>query len=42
LGYSTNICAYRVFNKRIETVMESIYVVIDDEEVEASSSEEEN
>jgi hypothetical protein len=42
LGYSTNSCAYRFFNKRTKTVMESINVVIDDEEVEASSSEEEN
>jgi hypothetical protein len=33
LGYSTNSRAYRVFNKRIETIMESINVVIDDEEV---------
>jgi hypothetical protein len=37
LGYSTNSRAYRVFNKRTETVMESINVVIDDEQVEASS-----
>jgi len=42
LGYSTNSCAYRVFNKRTETVMESINVVIDDEEVERPSSGEEN
>jgi hypothetical protein len=42
LGYSTNSCAYRVFNKRTETVMESINVVIDDEEVKAPSSGEEN
>jgi len=42
LGYSTNRCAYRVFNKRTETVMESINVVIDDEEVERPSSGEEN
>jgi hypothetical protein len=42
LGYSTNSCAYRVFNKRTETVMESINVVIDDEEVEAPSNREEN
>jgi hypothetical protein len=34
LGYSINSRAYRVFNKRTETVMESINVVIDDEEVE--------
>jgi len=42
LGYSTNSRAYRVFNKRTETVMESINVVIDDEEVEGPSSGEEN
>jgi len=42
LGYSTNSRAYRVFNKRTETVMESINVVIDDEEVERLSSREEN
>jgi hypothetical protein len=40
-GYSTNSRAYRVFNKRKETVMESIKVVIDDEEVGASSKGEE-
>jgi hypothetical protein len=44
LGYSTNSRAYRVFNKikKIETVMESINVVIDDEEIEAPSKREEN
>jgi hypothetical protein len=42
LGYSSNSRAYRVFNKRTETVMESINVVIDDEEVERPSSGEEN
>jgi hypothetical protein len=42
LGYSTNSRAYRVFNKRTEIVMESINVVIDDEEVERLSSREEN
>jgi len=42
LGYSSTSHAYRVFNKRIETVMESINVVIDDEEVERPSNEEEN
>jgi len=42
LGYSSNSRAYRVFNKRTETVMESINVVIDDEEVERPSSKEEN
>jgi hypothetical protein len=42
LGYSINSRAYRVFNKRTETVMESINVVIDDEEVERPSSREEN
>jgi hypothetical protein len=31
LGYSTNNRAYRVYNTRTETVMESINVVIDDE-----------
>ena len=30
LGYSTTSWAYRVFNKRTKTVMESINVVIDD------------
>jgi hypothetical protein len=42
LGYSTNSCTYKVFNKRTETLMESINVIIDDEEVEAPSSGEEN
>jgi hypothetical protein len=42
LGYSSNSRAYRVFNKRIEIVIESINVVIDDEEVERPSSREEN
>jgi len=42
LGYSTNSCAYRVFNKRTETVMETINVVIDDVEVEAPSSGEDH
>lgn len=37
LGYSTNSRAYRVFNKRTETVMESINVVIDDQEVGSPS-----
>jgi len=37
LGYSTNSRAYRVFNKRTETVMESINVVVDDEEDERPS-----
>jgi hypothetical protein len=31
LGYSTNSRAYRVYNTRTETVMESINVVFDDE-----------
>jgi len=31
LGYSTNSRAYRVYNTRTESVMESINVVIDDE-----------
>ena len=30
LGYSTNSRAYRVYNKRIKTVMKSINVIIDD------------
>ena len=30
LGYSTNSRAYRVYNKRTKTVMESINIVIDD------------
>jgi len=30
LGYSTNSRAYRVFNSKTKTVMESINVVIDD------------
>jgi hypothetical protein len=42
LGYSKNSHAYMVFNKRTETVMESINVVVDDEEVERPSSKEEN
>jgi hypothetical protein len=42
LGYSTNSRAYRVFNQRTETVMESKNVVVDDEEVERPSSGEEN
>lgn len=42
MGYFTNSRAYRVFNKRIETVRESINVIIDDEEVEALSKGEEN
>jgi hypothetical protein len=41
LGYSTNSRAYRVFNKRIETVMESINVVVDDEEVQRPINREE-
>jgi len=41
LGYSTNSRAYRVFNKRTETVMESINVIVDDEEVQRSISGEE-
>jgi hypothetical protein len=42
LGYSSTSRAYRVFNKRTETVMESINVVIDDEKIEIPSSGEEN
>ena len=30
IGYSTNSRAYRVYNMRMETIMESINVVIDD------------
>jgi hypothetical protein len=37
LGYSTNSHAYRVFNKRTKIVMESINVVIDDDEVGSPS-----
>jgi hypothetical protein len=40
LGYFTNSHAYKIFNKRIETVMESINVVIDDEEVVSPSKAE--
>jgi len=42
LGYSSTSRANRVFNKRTETVMESINVVIDDEEVDRPSRREEN
>jgi hypothetical protein len=42
LGYSTNSRAYRVFNKRTKTVMETINVVIDDEDVEAPTSGEDH
>jgi hypothetical protein len=41
LGDSSNSCSYRVFKKRTETMMESINVVIDDEEFGASSNGEE-
>jgi transposase InsO family protein len=41
LGYSTNSRAYRVFNKRTETVIESINVIVDDEEVQKPISGEE-
>jgi len=41
LGYSTNSRAYRVFNKRTESMMESINVVVDDEEVQRLISREE-
>jgi hypothetical protein len=41
LRYSTNSRAHRVFNKRTRIVMESINVIIDDEEIEASSKGEE-
>jgi hypothetical protein len=41
LGYSTNSRAYRVFNKRTKTMMESINVIVDDEEVQRSISGEE-
>jgi hypothetical protein len=41
-GYSSNSRAYRVFNKGTETLMESLNVVIDDEEVERPGSGEEN
>lgn len=42
LSYFTNSRTYRVFNKRTETVMESINVIIDDDEVKASNEGEEN
>jgi hypothetical protein len=42
LGYSSTSRAYRVFNKRTETLMESINVVIDDEEIDRPNSGEEN
>jgi hypothetical protein len=41
LGYSTNSRAYRVYNKRTETMMESINVVVDDEEVQRPINKEE-
>jgi hypothetical protein len=41
LGYSTNSRAYRVFNKRTDTMMESINVIVDDEGVQRSISGEE-
>jgi hypothetical protein len=41
LGYSTNSRAYRVFKKRTETMMESINVVVDDDEVQRPISREE-
>ena len=31
LGYSLNNRAYRVYNKRTQTIMESINVIVDDE-----------
>jgi len=37
LGYSTTSRACRMFNKRTETVMKSINVVVDDEETESLS-----
>ena len=30
LGYSTNSCAYRIYNLKTEIIMESINVLIDD------------
>jgi hypothetical protein len=41
LGYSTNSRAYRVLNKRTETVMESLNVAVDDKEVQRPISGEE-
>jgi hypothetical protein len=41
LGYSTNSRAYRVFNKRTKTMIESINVVVDDEEIQRPISMEE-
>lgn len=34
LGYSPNSRAYRVYNKRIKTVQESINVIVDDQPLE--------
>jgi hypothetical protein len=42
LGFSTNSRANRAFNKRTETVMETINVVIDDEEIETPRSGEDH
>ena len=38
LGYSRNSRAYRVFNKRTKTIMESINVVINDDDHDATNS----
>ena len=32
LGYSPNSCAYKVFTRRTKMIMESIYVIVDDQE----------
>ena len=32
LGYSLNSRAYRVYNKRTQTIMESVNVIVDDQE----------
>ncbi|CAJ2645128.1 unnamed protein product [Trifolium pratense] len=41
LGYSTNSRAYRVFNSRTRTMMESINVVVDDSDTTSADSAEE-
>lgn len=41
LGYSTNNRAYRVYNKRTNSMMESINMVIDDTLVDREEEEEE-
>ena len=36
LGYSTNIRAFRVFNSRTKVMMESINVVVDDQQTDVT------